>query len=193
MIKQLLAVAACTTFVLAACGDDDDAVETTTAGTVALAASIPGSNTVTVVATDYKFDGLPAEAAAGTKFVLQNDSTEEVHEMIMIRIPDGEDRTIGQLAALPEEESDAVFGTTEPATVIVALPGEAGQPVVGDGTVTEPGRYGVVCFIPKGADPDVVREAMSQPPGTGPDEGPPDMGTGQPHIMQGMYAEIVIK
>ncbi len=32
-------------------------------------------------------------------------------------------------------------------------PGEEGMPVVGDGTVTEPGRYAVVCFIPVGADP----------------------------------------
>jgi hypothetical protein len=177
---------------LVACGDDDDDgpdAITTEAGTVPVAASIPGTNIVTVVATDYKFSELPAEVPAGTKFALQNDSTAEAHEMIVIRIPDDEKRTIGQLAALPEAESDAVFAGVEPSTVIVALPGETGQAVEGDGTVTEPGRYAVVCFIPKGADPDVLAEAMSNTAATG----PPDMGTGPPHITQGMYAETVVK
>ena len=190
MKRALIAGAACAVLALAACGDDDDddAVVTTT-GTVAVAASVPGSNIVTVVATDYKFSGLPATVPVGTKFALQNDSDVEAHEMIVIRIPDTETRTIGQLAALPEAEADAVFGDTEPATVLVALPGETGQAVEGDGTVTEPGRYAVVCFIPKGADPDVLAEAMTNTAATG----PPDMGTGAPHVTQGMYAEVVVE
>ena len=43
---------------------------------------------------------------------------------------------------------------------MVAGPGEDGIPVVGDGTITEPGRYAVICAIPIGADPAAVAEAM---------------------------------
>jgi hypothetical protein len=110
--------------------------------------------------------------------------------MIMIRIPDAETRTIGQIAALPEAEADAVFEGIEPTTVIVALPGEVGTPVEGDGTIGEAGRYAVVCFIPKGAPVDVIREMFASD--TEP-TGPPDMGTGAPHITQGMYAETTVE
>lgn len=190
MKRALLPLAVLPLMLMVSCDDDDPEVSTTAAGTVAVAASVPGSNTVTVVATDYKFDGLPASAPVGTRFALQNDSTEEVHEMIMQRIPDDEERTVGQIAALTEDEQNAIFGEAPPAAVIVALPGEAGQAVEGDGVVTEAGRYAVVCFIPEGADPQVVADALSA---TAPPTGPPDMGTGAPHIMQGMYAEIVIE
>ena len=141
-----------------------------------------------MVATDYKFSGLPDSVPAGTAFTLQNDSTAEVHEMIMIRIPDEEKRPVGELVALPEAESDAIFGQTEPATVLVALPGTAGQAVEGDGTITEPGRYAVVCFIPVGADPAAVEAAMADPDATG----PPDLGDGPPHVANGMYAEVTV-
>jgi hypothetical protein len=174
-------------FLAAACGDDDDDDASDTVSPASVGAV---DAAVTVTATDYKFSGLPPTAPVGTKFALQNDSTEEVHEMVMIRIPDDEDRPVGQLAALPEAEADAIFGDTEPATVIVALPGEVGQAVEGDGTVNEAGRYAVVCFIPKGAPVDVLREMFASD--TEP-TGPPDMGTGAPHITEGMYAEITIE
>lgn len=38
--------------------------------------------------------------------------------------------------------------------VSIALPGEDGIVVEGDTTVTEPGRYAIVCFIPVGTDPE---------------------------------------
>ena len=203
-MKRLLALTACAMLALAACGDDDDDNEddgdsaaVTAAQTVPVAASLPGTavggGTITVTATDYKFTGLPAEAPVGAQFALQNDSTKEVHEMVIVRIPDEVKETVGQLLALPEEELDAKVGETEPSAVIVALPGEVGEPVVGNGTINEPGRYAVLCYIPVGADPEVVREAMNAPPGTGtgPEEQPP-IGDGPPHIMEGMYGEVVI-
>jgi hypothetical protein len=114
--------------------------------------------------------------------------------MVMIRLPDEVTETVGQLLALPEEELDAKVGEIEPTTVIVALPGEAGRPVEGDGTLDEPGRYAVLCFIPVGADPAQVEEMMNMPPptGTGPSE-QPELAGGAPHIAQGMYAEIKIE
>jgi hypothetical protein len=59
--------------------------------------------------------------------------------------------------------------------------------VVGDGTLTEPGRYAVVCFIPVGADPDKVVAAMQSESST-----PPDLGDGPPHISAGMFAELSV-
>ena len=143
--------------------------------------------TVIVDGIDYGFENLPAEVPAGTALTFRNTSDVEFHEMVVMRIPDEESRSVGQLAALPPDESDAIFAGAMPALVSVAAPGEEGMAVVGDGTITEPGRYAVVCFIPVGADPAVVMEAMQSESST-----PPDIGDGAPHISQGMYAELTV-
>lgn len=189
---------------LGACGDDDDPTLAPVAsdGTVAVGtlAAVPNATTVPipsetasaqvkVTATDYRFDGLPSSTVTGTQFSFQNDSTKEVHEMIVQRIPDEETRPVGALLALPEDELEAAVGNSEPVMVIVALPGEAGMVVEGTDVINEPGRYAVLCFIPVGADPEKVREAMSDPDATG----PPDLGTGPPHIMEGMYGEVTVE
>jgi hypothetical protein len=46
----------------------------------------------------------------------------------------------------------------------------------------------VACFIPQGADPAVVAEAME-----GGSEGPPDMGDGTPRAFLGMHAEFQVE
>ncbi|MBA3606206.1 MAG: hypothetical protein H0W46_09600, partial [Acidimicrobiia bacterium] len=99
-----------------------------------------------------------------------------------------ETRPVAELIQLPEEELDAIMGGAEPATVIVAPPGEAGMPVLGDGTLAEAGRYVVLCAIPVGADPDEVAAAMQSETG-----GPPDLGDGPPHFTAGMIAELVVE
>ena len=111
--------------------------------------------------------------------------------MVIVRIPHEVTETLGQLLALPEEELDAKVGDVAPSAVIVALPGETGQAVEGTGVIDEPGRYAVLCFIPVGADPEQVRELMEGPPPTGDEE--PNFEGGPPHIMEGMYAEIVVE
>ena len=78
-------------------------------------------------------------------------------------------------------ELEAVFGGP-PATVLLAKPGGPQIDAVGDGTLTEPGRYLVACSIPVGADPDEILEA----------EGPPPAG-GIPHFHKGMYAEVTVE
>jgi len=176
---------------LAACGSDDDKSDSTPA-TPLPATTTPGSPVIAVTAADYSFAGLPATAKAGSTFTLTNASDKEVHEMVMLRIPDGVTESVAELLAMPEEELDAKVGEVEPSTVVVALPGQPGRPVVGDGTVLEPGRYAVVCFIPVGADPKLVEAAMSAPPGTGEPE-QPDLGDGPPHFTKGMSAEITLE
>ncbi len=199
-IKRLapVAIAGALALTLVACGDDDDSTPATTAAAAATTTAAAGSDTtmdhgsmpmdhptVAIDGIDYRFDNMPADVKAGTMFTFKNTSTKEFHEMVAIRIPDTEKRSVQELTALTEAETDAVFGDTLPAFVMVAGPGEDGIPVLGDGTITEPGRYAVICAIPVGADPAAVAEAMQ----TASSE-PPDLGDGPPHFTNGMFAEL---
>jgi plastocyanin len=185
---RLAAVLLAATAFVAACGDDDEDVSATPgdqepAETSTSAA--PAAETVTVTAVDYEFQGLPAEIGAGTKINFMNTSTVEAHEFVAVRIPDTETRPVSELVQLPEEEIQALFGSGPPATVLLAGPnrGEVIQ-AVGDGTISQPGRYAVVCFIPVGADPAVVLDPQA--------EGPPQ-GDSPPHAARGMFAELDVK
>ncbi len=191
---RYFAAAAALGVALVACGDDDDATTETTAA-AAPATTAAGSDTtaggdhptVAVEGIDYAFENLPDEIAAGTQLTFTNGSTAEFHEMVVIRIPDEEERSVEELLQLPEAEIDAIFGEAPPALVAVAGPGEEGMPVLGDGTISEPGRYVVACFIPVGADPQAVADAMQT---TGTEQ--PDLGDGPPHFTAGMWAELTV-
>ena len=158
----------------------------------ALGAACGGSDgTKTVTAADYSFQKLPKEVDAGTELKLTNASTKEVHEMVVFRIPDGERRSVQELVNLPESQQEAIFGSGQPAMVLVAPPKGGGDMIkaVGDGKLTEAGRYAVVCFIPVGADPQAYLAAAQGPPS----DGPPPGGGGPPHVAQGMYGQITVK
>jgi uncharacterized cupredoxin-like copper-binding protein len=149
-----------------------------------------GDETKTVTAVDYSFQNLPKEVDAGTTLKLQNNSTKELHEMVVIRIPDSEKRPVSELMTLPEAQQDAVFGSAEPATVLFAPPNK-GEMVkaVGDGKLTQKGRYAVVCFIPTGVDPAVFLAAAEAAT-----NGPPNIpNAGPPHVTKGMFGEITVK
>jgi len=194
-----VAIAGALALTLVACGgDDDDSTPATTAAAAAPTTAAAGPNTtmdhssmpmdhpvVAVEGIDYRFDKLPADVEAGTMFSFKNTSTKEFHEMVAIRIPDDEKRSVQELTQLTEAETDAIFADVMPAFVFVAPPGEDGMPVVGDGTITEPGRYAVICSIPIGADPAAVAEAMQTE-----SSGPPNLGDGPPHFTAGMFAEL---
>ena len=188
--RRLGAVLLATLALTAACADDDDddAAATDDTTTTSTTEAVAGAGTVEVVASDYKFENLPAEIDAGTKVVFSNSSTKELHEFVALRIPDTETRPVSELVALPEAEVDAIFGAAEPATVLLAPPGGAETiPAVGDGTISEPGRYAVVCFIPTGADPAAYLAAAQSE-----SEGPPDVPGGAPHVTNGMFAELKV-
>lgn len=166
---------------LAGCGDDGTATPSTAAtGSIT-------KEVVTVAAVDYQFRALPAEVPAGTRFGLTNESRREVHELAAMRLPDTETRTATQLLALPEGELRAVLGGP-PAAVLVAPPGEVGFATLGDGTLTRPGRYLFVCFIPTGADPAAFL-AAARASGAA----PPSVPGGAPHFTSGMYAELTVR
>ena len=187
--------------VLVACGSDsDDAVTTepdvsapvATEASADTAAPVDVSGpteTVEIVADDYAFPNVPASVAPGTKLSLTNSSIAELHEMVVFRIPDTETRSMEELVALPEAEQDAIFGGGPPAIVQLAMPGsDEPIPAVGDGTLTEPGRYAMVCFIPQGVDPQAYMDAAESS-----GDGPPDVAGGPPHVALGMYAELTVE
>ncbi len=157
-----------------ACGDTSDAGG--------------AGKTVTVTATDYKFEGLPKSIKAGTKLELVNASTKELHELVVQRIPDTEKRPVSELVKLPEKESEAIFPPGPPALVVLATPNRGAPiPAVGDGTLKEKGRYLVLCAIPTGADPAAYLKAAEAAT-----DGPPDVPGGAPHVEQGMFGEITV-
>ncbi|MGI9528651.1 MAG: hypothetical protein ACR2NG_02995 [Acidimicrobiia bacterium] len=140
---------------------------------------------VDVVAADFTYMGLPTEIEAGTTIRLTNESNEELHEFVAIRLPDDETRPVAELMQLPPNELEAFFPLVE--TVIIAPPGAEGFAVEGTGTLTEPGRYAIICAIPTGVDPDEYLAAAAESEG-----GPPDVAGGPPHIAHGMFAEVVV-
>lgn len=186
---------------LAACGDDEDpgaaSDDTETTGPATSAADDTGGQdegaddgeVLEVELADFSFEGLPDSVPAGTRLTVTNSSGSELHELVAVRIPDDETRPVEELIELPEEEIDAILGSGPPATVLLAAPGGEQIDAVGDGTLSEPGRYALVCFIPTGVDPDEFLAAAEEG-----GEGPPEIpDAGPPHIVHGMYAELVVE
>lgn len=176
-----------------ACSDDEpvaaDADDTTTTTEVSTTHGEHDADdaTVTIAGVDYGFDDVPESVPAGTKLSFTNRSDVELHEMVVFRIPDDVDAPLDELVQLPPEELEAMLGA--PVTVMLQPPG-APEPVVavGDGTLAEPGRYALMCFIPVGADPDEYMAAV-QAAGGGKPSG---VAGGPPHFVSGMYAELAV-
>jgi len=180
-----------------ACGSETSSSDSTATTAVADHSTMGHTGTanadtdvIEVTASDYHFDGLPAQVAAGAKVHVTNASTKEFHELVSFRIPDSEQRSVPELLALGDAKLKEMFGTGEPAMVLLAPPAGAPQiEAVGDGTFTEPGRYIVVCTIPVGADPQEIIDALS-----GGEDGPPPASEENStlHYMSGMWAEVVV-
>ena len=166
-----------------ACGDDDSATVPTVAETPATSAAT--GPTVTVRAVDFAFQDLPTAVTVGTRFTLDNTAATEMHEMVAIPIAADETRPIGELV---RDDLEALLTSAPPAFVVLAPPGEA-DPItaVGDGVLTSPGRYALVCMIPTGVDPGVYLDAAAASNG-----GPPQVEGGPPHVAHGMFAEITV-
>jgi hypothetical protein len=172
--------------VLAACGDDDSS-DASAATTTAAGADATDGEVIEVELVDFDFVGLPDRAKVGDRITIVNRSPGELHEVVVIRIPEGEDRPIDELMALPEEELDAIFQDM-PEMVLVAAPGGPQIDAVGDGTLTRAGRFVVICGIPTGVDPDEFFAAAEAAGG-----GPPEIDGGPPHFVHGMVAELVVE
>jgi plastocyanin len=142
------------------------------------------AGTIDVTALDYAYAGLPPTIKAGSTISLTNNSAMEVHEFVAIRLPDSESRSVADLVQNPD---DLVAYFPAVSSVIIAAPNEDGITVEGSATLSEPGRYAIVCAIPTGADPGEYLAAAAASEG-----GPPDVAGGPPHFMAGMYAEVEV-
>jgi hypothetical protein len=164
----LAAVLVATVPGLAACGDDAAGAELT----------------LEVSMRDFAFDNLPDRVPVGVEIVATNESTTELHEFVAFRLDDTDDRPVAEIV---DGDLGAVFGTAPPAAVVLVPPG--GEPIVavGDGTLTEPGRYLIICTIPTGVDPQVYLDAAAA------SDGPPQVDGGPPHVTHGMYAELAVE
>ncbi len=176
--------------ITAACGDDDSDAATTpeepTAREPAEEAAPDRPDIVEITMADYEFLGAPERVPAGTRLTVTNSSEAELHEVVALRLPDEETRSVDELVALPPEESQAAVGGP-PVAVLLAEPGGPQIAAVGDGTLAEPGRYVLVCMIPTGADPGAYLEAAAE--SAGPPQG---VEGGPPHILHGMYTELIV-
>ena len=133
---------------------------------------------------------MPQTITDGTTITVTNESAVEAHELTAFRLADSETRSLSELQALPPEQFGALIPGV-PALGIVARPKEKGELVLGDGTLPEPGRYLLVCFIPTGANPDQVIKAI-RAAAADPTAGPPQIDGGAPHLAAGMIAEVVV-
>ena len=178
----------------AACGSDDGAAAdppptTTTPSTDAPATDEPTADlaVVTVRLQDFGFVGLPTTVPVGTRLEVVNEADYELHELVAIRLPDDETRGVHDLVH-DMEALGALMAGGPPATVLLAPPGGGQIAAVGDGTLTEAGRYLILCAIPTGVAPDVYLQAAAESAG-----GPPQVEGGPPHLAHGMFAELVVE
>lgn len=172
---------------VAGCGDDDGGPTADAAADPPPATAITAEGgVVEVTGVDFAYEGLPATIPAGTELSFRNDSTSELHELVAIRLPDDETRSVEELVSGPPEDLQALF--PEVRSVILAPPGADGFVAVGSAVLDEPGRYAVICAIPTGADPDEYLAAAAESEG-----GPPEVAGGPPHLVEGMWAELVVE
>jgi hypothetical protein len=171
---------------MAACGDDEQAVAEAPATS---AAHSHEPSVVTITATDYAFEDVPASMPAGSKLSIKNVATTELHEIVAFRVPDAETRPLAELMTLPQPELMAALGGA-PRAVMLQAPGSTEViNAVGDGILGEPGRYVILCGIPTGADPGEYLAAAAASHGA-PPQGVPG---GPPHLVNGMFAEFMVE
>ena len=114
---------------------------------------------------------------------MSNASEVELHEFVAFRLPDDDQRPVAEIVG---GDLESLLGDSEPAMVLLAPPGGEQIAAVGDGTLTDPGRYLVICVIPTGADPGEYLDAAAT------SDGPPQVAGGAPHVANGMYAELTV-
>lgn len=123
-------------------------------------------NQADVVATEYTFDGIPAEGPSGLTSLDFANEGDEVHELLIVRRKDGVTDSYDEILEMPEEEAMA---KTEVVAQAFAAPGDADH-VVAD---LAPGDYLALCAIPQG-----MTDLTSPPP------------DGPPHLAMGMHVEF---
>jgi hypothetical protein len=130
-----------------------------------------GLETLDVTATDYAFDGVGTVPAGPAVINFTNEGT-EFHEIVVMKISEGETRPLEDLLALPEDQVNMLV--TDKAFVF-APPG-AGNFVTAD---LDAGRYVALCFVPVGATPEALASGATLDEADG-------------HFMHGMVTEFEV-
>jgi hypothetical protein len=169
MSRFTVALLACGLLALAACGDEPDVTA--------------NDGVVDVTMSDFSFGDIPDEVPAGTRLAIENTSEHELHELVAVRLADGDDRSVDELIS---SGLDEVLAAGPPAAVLLAAPGADQITAVGDGTLREPGRYLLLCAIPTGADVEQYLAAAAT------SDGPPQVDGGLPHFVNGMVDDLVV-
>lgn len=169
MRRTALTLLLCAPLAFAACGEDQDASA--------------ADGVVDVTLSDYAFGDVPDEVVAGTRLQVENVSDTELHELVAVRLADGEERSVDEIVAAGLDE---VLAGGPPAAVLLAAPGGEQIAAVGDGVLADPGRYLLLCAIPTGADVQDYLEAAAT------SDGPPQVDGGPPHLVNGMVDDLVV-
>lgn len=117
-------------------------------------------------AVDYEFDRLPDSVPAGPTAISLTNDGQELHNLVLLRIGDGVGETVDELVELPAEELEA---KSDRVAEVLVPAGRTNTSLV----VLEPGRYAVVCFVPKGSKGGAT-------------------GDGAPHHAEGMLTELEV-
>ena len=123
--------------------------------------------TIAVTASEYAFDGIPDELAAGVTGIELENAGGEVHEIVIFKRNEGATQSIEELLAMSEEESAALVTFVE---ATGANPGDTGY-LVGD---FEIGEYIALCLVSQGTTSEEAQ------------------GDGPPHAMEGMVTEFTV-
>jgi hypothetical protein len=195
-IRIATGVVVCLSALALGCSDDGDAEGTGSAdGSTGAARPVDGTGgeadvsdgeVIDVVLDDYEFRGLPESVEVGTRVRIRNESSDQPHEFIALRLPEGEERPLEELLGLPQQELTALIGAAEPEVVLVAPPGRSRVLGVGDDTFSQAGRYMVLCSVPVGSSPEDYLSGDRYVTGRLPEAS----GGGEPHFTRGMLADL---
>ncbi len=117
-------------------------------------------------AVDYEFDRLPDSVPAGPTAVSLTNDGQELHHLVLLRVDAGVTESVDDLVELSAAD---LVAKTERVAVVLVKPGRTNTSLVD----LEPGRYAVVCFIPKGSKGGAT-------------------GDGVPHHADGMLTELTV-
>ena len=128
--------------------------------------------TIEVTGTEYAYDGVPSEVAAGTVKIRFANEGAELHEAVHLVKKEGVTESWDEILALGEEESRAKVDFVGGG---FALPGSFDVGIHD----WEPGEHLLICFLPQGATPEAF--ASGEEP------------QGAPHFTLGMKHEFVVR
>lgn len=128
--------------------------------------------TIEFTGTEYAFNGLPAEVAAGSVKLRFENAGEEMHEAVHLVKKDGVTESWDEILAMGEEASRDLVdfvggGFAPPDSFDVGIQD------------WEPGEHLLICFLPQGATPEAFTSGEEP--------------QGPPHFTLGMRHEFVVQ